>query len=165
MIRIGVLSDTHGHIDEPLLDFFSECDEIWHAGDIGSSKVIDILSEKWKFRGVHGNIDDWEVRRMVPEFQEFTVENVPVLITHIGFHGNRFTQEARKRIDSSKPALFICGHSHILKIKFDKEYNLLELNPGAAGIYGFHQVRTAVRFSISGNRIENLEVWEKGRAS
>lgn len=163
MIRVGVLSDTHGYIDEPVLDFFADCDEVWHAGDIGSAEIIDVLSARWKFRGVSGNIDDWEVRRMVPEFQEFIVENVAVLITHIGFHSGRYSGVVREKISANKPDLFICGHSHILKVKFDKDHHLLHVNPGAAGTYGFHQVRTAVRFIINDNRIEELEVWEKGR--
>jgi len=163
MIRIGVLSDTHGHVDDPLLNFFRDCDEIWHAGDAGSAEVIDILSEGKIFRGVYGNIDDWEVRRMVPEFQEFTIEQVRVLITHIGVFSGRYTSAVMHKIRDSKPSLFICGHSHILKVKYDKEFNHLHINPGAAGIRGIHQVRTAVRFEINGTRIENLEVLELER--
>jgi len=160
MIKIGVLSDTHGYIDEPVLDFFKDCDEIWHAGDAGSPDVIDTLSEGKSFRGVHGNIDGWEVRRMVPEYLEFTIEQVAVLMTHIGFYSGRYVPEVMRRIRESKPKLFICGHSHILKVKYDEGLNLLHINPGAAGKSGIHQIRTAVRFRINGDRIEELEVLE-----
>lgn len=163
MIRIGVLSDTHGYIDQPLLDFFSDCQEIWHAGDLGDAAVMETLEEGHVFRGVYGNIDNWEIRRELPEFQEFTVEQVKVLITHIGFYSGHYLNEVVNRLDQFKPKLFICGHSHILKIKNDQSRQMLHINPGAAGISGFHQVRTAVRFEINGDRIENLDLWESER--
>jgi uncharacterized protein len=163
MIRIGVLSDTHGSVDQPLLNFFRDCDEIWHAGDLGDSGVIDMLGEGRVFRGVYGNIDDWEVRRELSEFLEFTVEGVKVLITHIGYRYDGYHYEVVKRLNEFKPKLFICGHSHILKINNDRLRNMLHINPGAAGNSGIHQVRTAVRFEINGDRIENLDLWEKAR--
>jgi putative phosphoesterase len=163
MIRIGVLSDTHGHIDQPVLDFFKDCTEIWHAGDLGDIGVMDALADGRVFRGVYGNIDGWEVRRELPEFLEFTVENVKVLITHIGFNYGNYLGEVVQRLNQFKPKLFICGHSHMLKIKNDTSRQMLHINPGAAGIYGIHQVRTAVRFEINGDRIENLDLWEKDR--
>jgi putative phosphoesterase len=163
MIRIGVLSDTHGFIDKPLLDFFKDCAEIWHAGDLGDIKVMDELAEGRVFRGVYGNIDDWEVRRELPEFQVFTVEKVRVLITHIGFNYGHYLHEVVERLNDFKPKLFICGHSHILKINNDKSRQMLHINPGGAGNRGIHQVRTAVRFDIDGDRIENLDLWEMQR--
>jgi putative phosphoesterase len=163
MIRIGVLSDTHGYIDQPLLDFFSDCQEIWHAGDLGDAAVMDALAEGRVFRGVYGNIDDWEIRRELPEFQEFTVEQVKVLMTHIGFYSGHYLNEVVSRLNLFKPKLFVCGHSHILKIKNDQSRQMLHINPGAAGISGFHNVRTAVRFEINGDRIENLDLWETDR--
>jgi putative phosphoesterase len=163
MIRIGVLSDTHGYIDQPLLDFFSDCPEIWHAGDLGDAAVMDALAEGRVFRGVYGNIDDWEIRRELPEFQEFTVEQVKVLMTHIGFYSGHYLNEVVSRLNLFKPKLFVCGHSHILKIKNDQSRQMLHINPGAAGISGFHNVRTAVRFEINGDRIENLDLWETDR--
>lgn len=163
MIRIGVLSDTHDFIDQPVLDFFKDCDEIWHAGDLGGLSVMDSLAEGRVFRGVYGNIDGWDIRRELPEFQEFTIEEVRVLITHIGFQSGHYLGEVVKRLNQFKPKLFICGHSHLLKIKNDNARQMLHINPGAAGNMGIHQVRTAVRFEINGDRIENLDLWEKER--
>jgi putative phosphoesterase len=163
MIRIGVLSDTHGFIDRPVIDFFKDCDEIWHAGDLGDISVMDELSAGKVFRGVFGNIDDWEVRRELPEFAEFQIEQVKVMITHIGFYSGHYLNEVVRRLNDYKPKLFICGHSHILKIKNDTSRQMLHINPGAAGNRGIHLVRTAVRFEINGDRIENLDLWEKER--
>jgi putative phosphoesterase len=163
MIRIGVLSDTHDFIDQPVLDFFKDCDEVWHAGDLGELSVMDALAEGRVFRGVYGNIDGWEIRRELPEFLEFTIEEVRVLITHIGFHSGHYPGEVVKRLNLFKPKLFICGHSHLLKIKNDTTRQMLHINPGAAGNLGIHQVRTAVRFEINRDRIENLDLWEKER--
>jgi uncharacterized protein len=163
MIRIGVLSDTHGYLDQPVLDFFRDCDEVWHAGDLGDTEIMDVLAEGRTFRGVYGNIDGWEVRRELPEFAEFTIEGVKVLITHIGFNYGHFLNSVVERLNTFQPKLFICGHSHILKIKHDNDRRMLHINPGAAGNHGIHQVRTAVRFEISGDRIENLDLWEMER--
>jgi uncharacterized protein len=165
MVKIGVLSDTHGPVDQLVLDFFKDCDEIWHVGDLGDLSVMDDLGEGRVFRGVYGNIDGWDVRRELPEFLEFKVEGVSVLITHIGYNYGHLLNEVAQRLNLSKPKLFICGHSHILKIKHDKDRQMLLINPGAAGNYGIHQVKTAVRFEINGDRIENLDLWEKERYS
>jgi len=160
MTKIGVLSDTHGFVDQALLNFFADCQEIWHAGDVGDETVISLLSGKHLFRGVHGNIDDWEIMRELPRFQEFTVEGMSVLMTHIGYQYGRFPHEVVLRLNESKPGIFVCGHSHILKVHFDKSRKMLCINPGAAGLQGIHQVRTAVRFDIHDDRIENLDLLE-----
>ncbi|HBB92146.1 MAG: YfcE family phosphodiesterase [Bacteroidetes bacterium GWF2_49_14] len=160
MIRIGVLSDTHGHMDEPVLDFFKDCNEIWHAGDLGDIEIMDLLSQNRTYRGVYGNIDGWEVRRELPEFLEFTIENVKVLITHIGLYAGHYKNEVVDRLNSFKPNIFVCGHSHILKVKYDQSRKMLHINPGSAGVQGIHQVRTAVRFEIDGEKIENMDVLE-----
>ncbi|MCK9324117.1 MAG: metallophosphatase family protein [Bacteroidales bacterium] len=160
MVNIGVLSDTHGYLDDAVMRFFENCDEIWHAGDAGSTDVLDTLAAIKPLRGVYGNIDDWDVRRMVPEFLEFTIEEVPVLMTHIGFYSGRYIPEVVRRFRAFQPKLFVCGHSHILKVKYDHDFKLLQVNPGAAGKSGYQQFRTAVRFQINGDRIEELEVLE-----
>ena len=160
MTKIGVLSDTHGCLEQPVIDFFKDCDEIWHAGDIGDIGIADILGEGRTFRGVYGNIDGWEVRRELPEFLEFQVEEVKVLITHIGVYSGHYLNEVVRRLNEYKPKIFVCGHSHILKIKNEKSREMLHINPGAAGNLGIHQVKTAIRFEINGNRIENLDLWE-----
>lgn len=160
MTKIGVLSDTHGYIDEPLLNFFKDCDEIWHAGDLGDITIMDLLGEGRVYRGVYGNIDGWDVRRELPEFQEFTVEAVSVLMTHIGLYSGHYAGEVVTRLNNLKPGLFVCGHSHILKVRFDKDRRMLHVNPGSAGIQGIHNVRTAVRFEINGSAIENMDVLE-----
>lgn len=160
MKRIGVLSDTHGYWDEKLASFFQSCDEIWHAGDIGNIETADAISKQKPLVAVHGNIDDSNVRRSYPQFQRFMCEQVDVLITHIGGYPGKYERSVREIFDGNPPTLFICGHSHILKVIFDKKYNLLHINPGAAGRSGFHLVRTAVRFEIDGNNIKNLEVLE-----
>jgi putative phosphoesterase len=165
MTKIGVLSDTHGFIDEPLLNFFADCEEIWHAGDLGDITIMDILGENRVFRGVFGNIDGWDIRRELPEFQEFIVEKVSVLMTHIGFYSGHYKGEVVTHLNNLKPRIFVCGHSHILKVKFDKDRQMLHLNPGSAGIQGIHQVRTAVRFEIDGDKIGNMDVLELPKSS
>jgi uncharacterized protein len=160
MTRIGVLSDTHGYIDEPMLDFLKDCNEIWHAGDLGDITIMDILGEGRTYRGVYGNIDGWDVRRELPEFLEFTVEGVKVLITHIGLYGGSYLNEVVTRLNVFKPKIFVCGHSHILKVKYDQSRQMMHINPGGSGLQGIHQVRTAVRFEIDGEKIENMDVLE-----
>lgn len=160
MRKIGLLSDTHGHWDDKLLSFFIECDEIWHAGDIGSLDVADKISAFKFFRAVHGNIDDHKLRIEYPKFQRFRCEDVDVFITHIGGTPSRYESTIVPIIDANPPTLFICGHSHILKVMFDKKHNFLYMNPGAAGIHGFHHFRTAIRFVIDGSEIKDLEVLE-----
>ena len=163
MTRIGLISDTHGYLDPKVLEYFKDCDEIWHAGDIGDAKISDTLSTFKKYRAVFGNIDGTEIRAMHPLVEYFTCEEVKVLITHIGGYPSHYSPEAKKLLQEKRPNLFICGHSHILKVMNDKDLNLLHINPGAAGKQGMHKVRTIVRFSVNGKRIEDLEVIELGK--
>ena len=165
MIRIGLLSDTHGVWDDSLISFFSNCDEIWHAGDIGSLELADKIAAYKPLRAVYGNIDDSKVHIVYPKYQYFKVEGVNVLITHIGGTPNNNDPIARSLIDQFPPNLFICGHSHILKVKFDKKENFMYMNPGAAGNFGPHRVRTAVRFVVDGANISDLEIWEKKKST
>jgi uncharacterized protein len=165
MIRIGLLSDTHGHWDERLASFFETCDEIWHAGDIGSIEVAETISKYKILKAVHGNIDDHKLRIYYPKIQRFTCENVDVFITHIGGTPSRYEQTIVPIIEANPPMLFICGHSHILKVMFDKKRNFLYMNPGAAGISGFHKFRTALRFVIEEDKIKELEVLEIPRTN
>ena len=163
MQRIGLLSDTHGNVSERILDFFSSCDAIWHAGDIGNIQTADTLSAFKPFHAVHGNIDGSEVRLIYPKNQVFTCENVKIFITHIGGYPGRYEREAKAIILAERPNIFICGHSHILKVMYDQKLGLLHINPGAAGNSGFHHVITCVRFVIDGEDIRELEVFEKQR--
>lgn len=160
MKKIGILSDTHGLFDQSLKDFFAGTDELWHAGDIGSVAVADDIADFKPLRAVCGNIDDGSVRRVWPECQSFECENISVFMTHIGGYPGRYEPKVLRNISICKPALIVTGHSHILKVMYDKHHDLLHINPGAAGRYGFHKVRTAVRIEIDGDRIRNLEVGE-----
>lgn len=160
MKRIGLLSDTHGYWDERYLKYFEECDEIWHAGDIGSKEVMDRLMAFKTFRGVYGNIDGQDIRKILPEINRFRLEGADILIKHIGGYPGKYDSQIKKILNISAPTLFISGHSHILKVKYDKEYGMLHINPGAAGKYGFHTVRTIVRFSIEQGNFSDLEVIE-----
>lgn len=160
MKRIGLLSDTHGYWDERYLKYFEECDEIWHAGDIGSKEVMDRLMDFKPFRGVYGNIDGQDIRKILPEINRFRLEGADILIKHIGGYPGKYDSQIKKILNISAPTLFISGHSHILKVKYDKEYEMLHINPGAAGKYGFHTVRTIVRFSIEQGNFSDLEVIE-----
>lgn len=163
MKRIGILSDTHGTFDEPLRNFFGEVDEIWHAGDIGSLELADEIAAFKPLRAVWGNIDGGMARRVYDEFCYFRCEEVTVLMTHIGGYPRRYAPRALQRIQSARPKLFIAGHSHILKVQFDPVYQMLTINPGAAGLYGFHKVRTAIRLTIDGADIRDLELLELPR--
>lgn len=160
MKRIGLLSDTHGYWDERYLKYFEECDEIWHAGDIGSKEVMDRLAEFRPFRGVYGNIDGQDIRKILPETNRFTLEGADVIMKHIGGYPGKYDNSIKKVLQESSPNLFISGHSHILKVKYDNELGLLHINPGAAGKYGFHTVRTLVRFNINNCNFSDLEVIE-----
>ncbi len=160
MKRILLLSDTHSHIDERILHYVSEADEIWHAGDIGDLKVTDKIKELKPLRAVYGNIDDHEIRKEFPLNQRFLCEGVDVWITHIGGYPGRYSPAIREEIQKNPPKLFICGHSHILKVMPDKKLDLLHMNPGAAGKYGFHKKRTMLRFNIDGGNITDLVVIE-----
>ena len=162
MKKILLLSDTHSYIDDKILRCAAWADEVWHAGDIGDLKVTDELKQVRPLRAVFGNIDDDKARMEFPLHNRFFCEGVDVWITHIGGYPGKYNQEIRPEINANPPKLFICGHSHILKVQFDQKLNLLHMNPGAAGISGFHKVRTMLRFTIDGEKIGDLEVIEMG---
>ncbi len=163
--KILLLSDTHSYIDEQILKFVKQADEVWHAGDIGDLKVTDTIKALKPLRGVYGNIDNAEARSEFPLDNRFEVENVPVWITHIGGYPGKYNQRVRESIKKNPPQIFICGHSHILKVQFDKSLNLLHINPGAAGKHGFHKIRTMVRFELDKGEIKNMEVIELAKRS
>ena len=156
--KIGIISDTHAFWDEKYLHYFEPCDEIWHAGDIGSTKVADRLAAFRTLRAVCGNCDGGDLRLMFPERLRFKCEDVDVLMKHIGGYPGNYDASVRGQIYASPPQLFISGHSHILKVKYDKTLNLLHINPGAAGIQGWHKERTIVRLTIEGQRFTDCEV-------
>ncbi|WP_396149611.1 metallophosphoesterase family protein [Flavobacterium sp.] len=162
MKKILLLSDTHSHIDDTILKYVKLADEVWHAGDIGDLKVTDTIKKLKPLRAVFGNIDNHEARLEFPLNNRFLCEGVSVLITHIGGYPGKYSPAIREEITQNPPKLFICGHSHILKVMFDKKLNCLHMNPGAAGISGFHQKRTMLRFEIDGDKIQSLEVIEIG---
>jgi putative phosphoesterase len=159
-MRIGVISDTHGFFDEKLKKFLREVDEIWHAGDIGSLKLADEISAFKPLRAVYGNIDDAEVRSAYPEVLEFRAEGLKVSITHIAGYPGRYSGPRVLGILQNRPGILIAGHSHILKVIYDKANDLLFMNPGAAGVYGMHQVRTALRFNLLSGSISDMEIGE-----
>lgn len=164
MKKIGLLSDTHGYWDDKFETYFAQCDEIWHAGDIGSLTLAQRFEAMHKpFRAVHGNIDDTTVRQAYPRLLRFTLENVDVLMVHIGGYPGHYDPSILPQLRSNPPKLFIDGHSHILKVIYDKKLECLHMNPGAAGIYGFHQVRTLLRFVLDDGNIRDLEVIELGK--
>ena len=160
MKKILLLSDTHSYIDTQILKFVKQADEVWHAGDIGNLKVTDTLKKLKPLRAVYGNIDDKDARAEFPLDAQFTVEGVSVWMTHIGGYPHKYNPRVREKLQKKTPKLFICGHSHILKVQFDKNLNLLHINPGAAGNHGFHKVRTLVRFELDNTEIKNMEVIE-----
>ncbi len=163
MKRIGLLSDTHGVVHNGVFNFFENVDEIWHAGDIGNEETARKLSDFRPFRAVYGNIDGQELRRDYPLHQRFSCEEVEVWMTHIGGYPGHYDRNIRMEILSHPPGLFISGHSHILKVIYDKELGLLHMNPGAAGMYGFHIFRTALRFLVDHSDIRDLEIWQVKR--
>tara|TARA_B100000900_G_scaffold414739_1_gene442278 strand:- start:4634 stop:5128 length:495 start_codon:yes stop_codon:yes gene_type:complete len=160
MKKIGLLSDTHSYLHPKVFEHFRECDEIWHAGDIGNASIIDELAKYKSTRAVYGNIDGQEIRRMCPKNQRFMCEEIDVWITHIGGYPNRYSPDVSELIKKNPPKLFISGHSHILKVMYDKKLDLLHMNPGAAGKYGIHKVITMLRFNIDKKEIKDLEVIE-----
>lgn len=163
MTRIGILSDTHSFWDERYALYFAECDEVWHAGDIGSLDVAEKLEAlPVTFRAVYGNIDGYDIRLRYPESRRFTVEGVDVLLKHIGGYPGKYDASVRSILHTQPPKLFVCGHSHILRVKYDPTLGLLHVNPGAAGVYGIQPVRTLVRLNIDGSNIRDLEVIELG---
>lgn len=165
MAKILLLSDTHSYIDDRILHYVEQVDEVWHAGDIGNLSVTDQIKKVKPLRAVYGNIDDTKARAEFPLNNRFICEGMDVWITHIGGYPNKYSPQIRKEIYNNPPQIFICGHSHILKVQFDPKINCLHLNPGAAGIHGFHQVRTMLRFEINNAKIENLEIIELGNRS
>lgn len=160
MKRIGVMSDTHGYLDPKIYKYFKEVDEIWHAGDVGDISVIDELKKFKPIKGVHGNIDDHIIRLEWPEHLLFLCENKKVLISHIGGKPYKYSPKSISQIKEHKPDIFVCGHSHILRVEFDKNINALWVNPGACGNKGFHKISTLIRFEIDGDKIQNMEVIE-----
>lgn len=162
MTRIGLLSDTHGYLDDAIFKHFDQCDEIWHAGDFGNIELADRLAAYKPLRGVYGNIDDKDVRLVYPRHLKFVCEDVRIWMTHIGGYPGKYHPEIKAELFSDPPGIFISGHSHILKVMYDKKSGALHLNPGAAGKQGWHKIRTLLRFSITGERIHDLEIIELG---
>ena len=160
MKRIGLLSDTHGWLDPKLTDFFQDCDEVWHCGDMGDVAVADALAARFRLRAVYGNIDGGVLRQMFRETEVFECEGVKVVMTHIGGYPGRYDLRIKPLLLAEAPRLFVCGHSHIAKVMFDKKLNCLHVNPGAAGRYGFHKERTAVRCVSDAGNVRDLELVE-----
>lgn len=163
MRRIGLLSDTHSYLPESVFTHFDEVDEIWHAGDIGNTQTADTLEAFKPLRAVYGNIDGHDLRVRYPEHSFFRIEETTILMLHIGGYPPKYNRESLALIQQYKPHVFICGHSHILKVIPDPTYNLLHLNPGACGQHGWHKVSTLLRFTINKDRIQELEIIELGK--
>lgn len=159
------MSDTHSCIDESILKYVKQADEVWHAGDIGHLQVTDEIKKLKPLRAVYGNIDDAEARLEFPEEQVFVCEGMKVYMIHIGGYPGKYRTQVKNQLLKEKPGLYICGHSHILKIQYDPQYSVLHLNPGAAGISGFHQVRTMLRFVLDQGTIKDMELieWPKNK--
>lgn len=162
MKRIGLLSDTHGYLDDSVFKYFDECDEVWHAGDFGTIELADKLAAFKPLRGVYGNIDGKDIRLVYPEHLRFKCEEVDVWMTHIGGYPDKYNPKIKTEIYTNPPKLFIAGHSHILKVIYDKKIGTLHLNPGAAGKQGWHKMRSLLRFCISEEKIHTLEAIELG---
>ena len=162
MKKIGLISDTHGYLDEQVFKYFDKVDEIWHAGDFGNMELIEKLKAFKPLKGVYGNIDGQEIRSEYPENSIFNSEEVKVLMTHIGGYPPKYNSRSKKLITEHKPQLFISGHSHILKVIYDDKTNCLHINPGAAGKHGWHLIRTLIRFTIDGAAIKDCEIIELG---
>lgn len=162
MTRVGLISDTHDHLDDAVFKHFEQCDEIWHAGDFGTTRVADALKAFKHLRGVYGNIDGNDIRVSYPETLAWTCEEVKVLMMHIGGYPPKYNAKSKPLILQNKPQLFISGHSHILKVIYDPAIECLHINPGAAGKYGWHKVRTLIRFVIDGKDIRQCEIVELG---
>ena len=165
MKKILLLSDTHGYIDNQILKFVKQADEVWHAGDIGNLNVTDTIKKLKPLRAVFGNIDDNDAKSEFPLDAKFTIEDVAVWITHIGGYPYKYKPRVLAELTKKPPKLFITGHSHILKVQYDKKLNLLHLNPGAAGKHGFHKIRTMLRFELQNAEIKNLEIIELAKRS
>ncbi len=162
MTRIGLISDTHGFLDESVFTHFSNCDEVWHAGDFGPDVVASLQAFK-PLKGVYGNIDGYDICSEFPERLRWKCEDVEVLMTHIGGYPGRYASVVKKEFLTNPPQLFISGHSHILKVMYDEQYKCLHMNPGAAGKQGWHKVRTLIRFVIDGRQMKDCEVIELGK--
>lgn len=168
MTRIGLISDTHGYLDDAVFKHFEDCDEIWHAGDFGSISIAEKLISGQKRRpggikGVYGNIDGQDVRSVYPEQLVWTCEEVKVLMTHIGGYPPRYNAKVKEQLLIHRPQLFVCGHSHILKIMYDEKIQCLHINPGAAGKQGWHLMRTVIKFNIDGKEMKDCNVIELGK--
>ena len=163
MTRIGLISDTHGFLDEKVFEHFKDCDEIWHAGDFGNATLATNLKKFKALRGVYGNIDGYDIRSEYPDKLVWQCENVNVFMIHIGGHPARYAPGIKNQLIENKSNLFICGHSHILKVIYDNKINCLHMNPGAAGNQGWHTIRTIIRFAIDGKEIKDCEVIELGK--
>jgi uncharacterized protein len=161
-MRIGLMSDTHGFLDEEVFTYFAECEEIWHAGDFGSVELFDRLAAFKPVRGVYGNVDGIEVRKVATAALDWMCEGIRVYMTHIGGYPGHYERGIKQELQTRKPGLFLCGHSHILKIMRDSALGLVHMNPGACGHNGWHQMRTLLRFSIDGERIHGVEAIELG---
>jgi len=165
MRTIGLFSDTHGYLDRNLFEHFRSCDEIWHAGDFGDMQLVEEMQNGFEgkiIRGVYGNIDDKNIRNIFPERVLFPCENISILMQHIGGYPGKYAPGIKDVISVSKPAIFISGHSHILKIQYDQSHSCLHMNPGAAGKQGWHKMRTAIRFKVDGSEIKDCEIIELG---
>jgi putative phosphoesterase len=162
-MRIGLIADTHGFLDEALFGYFSQCDEIWHAGDFGSVEVLERLRQFKPLRGVYGNIDGPEVRSQLTEDVQWTCEGLRIYMTHIGGYPGRYEPRAKKIILDTRPDVFISGHSHILKVMRDSKLNLLHMNPGACGNAGWHSMRTGLRFTVAASKITDVEAIQLGK--
>ncbi len=156
------MSDTHGYLDPTILEHFGDCDEVWHAGDVGPNQVLEKLEDFKPLRGVYGNIDDPRIRTTFPLEQRFICEGLDVYMIHIGGYPGRYHKQVREVMKSNPPGLFISGHSHILKIMFDQKYKCLHMNPGACGHHGFHKVRTLIKFEVESGKPQNVRVIELG---
>jgi len=166
MKYIGLISDTHGYLDQKVFHYFENCDEIWHAGDIGSEEIISQLQAFKPLKAVYGNIDGGVVRRILPEEIIFECEGLKIYMIHIGGSPGKYNAKVKQAIKENQPAIFVCGHSHILKIITDPVFKpMLYLNPGAAGVHGFHQERTLLRFKIDAGKLSEMQVIELGKRS
>ena len=162
MKKILLLSDTHGYIDKKIIKYFDDIDQVWHAGDIGNIKVCETILKKKPLKAVFGNIDNLEIREKFQEDLNFHCEGLKIYITHIGGYPGNYNKRVKKVIEETRPNVFICGHSHILKVIYDKKNDLLHMNPGACGLQGFHKKRSMLKFNIENKKITNLNVIELG---
>ena len=163
MKNICLISDTHGKLESWVFKYFEDTDEIWHCGDLGSISVIDSINKNFKLRAVYGNIDNAQIRKSLKKDLIFKVEGIKVLMTHIAGPVKKYNPEIFKIISDEKPQLLVCGHSHILKVVYDKKFKMLYMNPGSCGSFGIHKLKTLLKFKIEGNNIKDLKVIEKER--